>query len=308
MPPPPSIARRLKAPSTVATVVYSPDGRRLAAACGDSLAVWDPDTGEEVLNLALEPRGAYEIPMAFSSDSQTLAVATSGILLVDVASGLEAASLPSRGEPKSFAWSLDGALLAIAYDDGCDVVRISVGQVIAHIATREVTHVAFEDERTLVVASCIALVRYPFDPEGSVMEGAPPSPSPEAFAPVAYRFARIADGWLADGGDEGALEVYAFRTLEPLRTLTLPPLVNRRYLSATASGESFAIAAEDAELSLRRIFVFDSRSGDVRQDVDLYAHTDYGGPNIRSLAFRPGVPQMAIAAGDEVLVWLPLLE
>jgi WD40 repeat protein len=298
-----TIIHRLRASSTVATVTYSPDGRRLAAVDGQTLWLWDADTGAPLWSHLLAPQDSYEVPLAFAPDGRQLAVATaSAIRVVDVETGGVRTELPAHAQHEDLAWSPDSALLAVASEDGCDIWRVADGAMIARIDTREVHGVAFEGDRALVVASSYGLVNYPFDAALAVDANAEPPPlSPEEFASihVAYGLARVADGWLADGGDDGVLEVFAPGTLAHVRTLAIPKVRPRWCLTASPAGERIAMVAEDAGRDPRRILVLDSSTGVVREDVEA---SGSGGADVRSLAFRPKTSQMAIATGDEVLV------
>lgn len=294
-----TIAHRLPASSTVITVTYSPDGRRLAAVDGQTLWLRDADTGRPLWSHPLAPQDSYEVPLAFAPEGRQLAVATaSAIHIVDVETGGVRTDLPAPPQHDDLAWSPDGALLAAASEDGCDIWRVADGAVIARIGTCEVHGVAFEGDRALVVASSYGLVNYPFDAGLAVDASAEPPPlSPAEFASVhvAYGLARVADGWLVDGGDDGALEVFTPGTLAHVRTLAIPEVKPRWCLTASPSGERIAMVTSDAGRDPRRLLVLDSSTGAIRGDFE-------GGVDIRSLAFRPGTSLMAIATGDEVLV------
>ena len=297
------IVHRLSASSTVTTVAYSPDGRRLAAVDGQALWLWDADTGAPLWSHPLAPQGSYEVPLVFAPDGRQLAVAAaSAIRVVDVESGRVRTELRAHAQHEDLAWSRDSALLAAASEEGCDIWRVADGAVIARIDTREVHGVAFEGDRALVVASSYGLVSYPFDAALPVdANAAPPPLSPAELASidVAYGLARVADGWLADGGDDDALEVFTPGTLAHARTLAITAVRPRWCLTASPSGERIAMVTEGAGHDPRRILVLDSSTGVVRGDVEARGSA---GANVRSLAFRPKSSQMAIATGDEVLV------
>lgn len=303
MPPSPTFAHRLRASSTVGVVTYSADGRRLAAVDDQMLWLWDADTGDPLWRHPLAPQDSYEVPLAFAPDGRQLAVATaSAIRIVDAETGGLRTELPARAPHEALAWAPDSLLLAAAREGGCDIARVADGAVLARIDTREVHDVAFEDDGALVVASSYGLVRYPVDLARDVDSRAvPPTLAPEVFAEidVAYGLARVADGWLVDGGDDGVLEVFTPGTLAHVRTLAIPPGKPFWCLTASPAGERIAMVAQDAGREPRRLLVLDSRTGAVREDVD---GSGSDGAHIRALAFRPRTSHLAIATGDEVLV------
>jgi WD40 repeat protein/serine/threonine protein kinase len=113
--------------SKVNSVVFSPDGKRLASAAGGpqpgEVKVWDAQTGQELFNL----QGAGSTPpaasnsLAFSPDGKRLACASLGELKVwDVQTGQELLAL--KGAGASVAFGSDGKRLASAAGDG--TVRI----------------------------------------------------------------------------------------------------------------------------------------------------------------------------------------
>jgi hypothetical protein len=104
-------------------VAYSPDGRRLAGACGREVKVWDALTGQEVLSL--EGNTGTVCGVAFSPDGKRLASASADgtVKVWDAATGQEALSLQGHtGSVVCVAFSPDGQRLASASHDG--TVRI----------------------------------------------------------------------------------------------------------------------------------------------------------------------------------------
>jgi WD40 repeat protein len=116
-------------------LAFSPDGRCLAADGGHEVAVWDVQTGQQVLTLG--GRGIWLNALAYSPDGRRLAAgggvaaapgkgnwAGGPVQVWDARSGAELLFLP--GHPTlvhGLAYSRDGARLASASEDGTVKVR-----------------------------------------------------------------------------------------------------------------------------------------------------------------------------------------
>jgi tetratricopeptide (TPR) repeat protein len=81
------------------TFAYSPDGKRIAAACGDTVRVWDIGSREEILKLHGPRRIIFDV--SYSRDGRRLAaVSDDGTVRVwDVASGQEILTLRASQGP-----------------------------------------------------------------------------------------------------------------------------------------------------------------------------------------------------------------
>lgn len=98
--------------SSVDSVAWSPDGTRLASSTSTDVRVWQADTGAELLAISKSAAGRYDQGLAWSPDSNHIAVADRGISIRDAASGAEVRSLPHVNA--AIAWSPDGTKLASA--------------------------------------------------------------------------------------------------------------------------------------------------------------------------------------------------
>src|SRR5208283_4934266 len=105
--------------SSVASVTWSPDGRRLATASGDKMTkVWDATSGQEVLTL--HGHGASIGSVAWSPDGKRLATGSDDetAKIWDATSGQELLTLRGHSDVvRSVAWSSDGKRLATASGD-----------------------------------------------------------------------------------------------------------------------------------------------------------------------------------------------
>jgi WD40 repeat protein/serine/threonine protein kinase len=100
------------------SVVFSPDGKRLAAAVASQVKIWDSATGKELF--LLRGHADWVTSVAFSPDGKRLASASSGdVKIWDTATGNELIQLSGHGGwVRSVAFNPDGKHLASGNDDG----------------------------------------------------------------------------------------------------------------------------------------------------------------------------------------------
>src|SRR5262249_1347637 len=101
---------------------FSPDGKLLASASGNTVYLWDPATGEEQRRLPgrqLWP-SAWDtlLCVAFSPDGRTVAagIGCRAVFFWDVATGRELRVLPTEAPVMPLAFSPDGRLLATGHE------------------------------------------------------------------------------------------------------------------------------------------------------------------------------------------------
>jgi WD40 repeat protein len=108
-------------PSAPVSLIYSPDGRRIAGACGRAVKIWDAASGREVRTMQGNWNGAYSL--AYSPDGKRIAVGCvlnnkARIILFDASNGRELQVIEQSSELVSMVWSPGGAYLAAAFRDG----------------------------------------------------------------------------------------------------------------------------------------------------------------------------------------------
>ena len=125
------IAKFSGPPLYLSRVIFSPDGKTLAAIGGEETDVswrvvvylWDVPTWGEIVVIKTHARGTEGIILSFSPDSRTLAYAaddsSTTVRLWDIAAGIEKPGFSGNFENvDSLSFSPDGKTLVTAYDHG----------------------------------------------------------------------------------------------------------------------------------------------------------------------------------------------
>jgi WD40 repeat protein len=133
----------------LATFAFSPDGKRLAAAGGNTISIWSGTTGQELTTLH-QGRGTVAL-IRFSPDGRQIAAANNDgtATLWDAIDGKETLHLLSGSNMllTSVAFSADGRRLATADREGVvQVYALDIGDLLA-LARKRVT-------RPLTVSEC----------------------------------------------------------------------------------------------------------------------------------------------------------
>jgi WD40 repeat protein/serine/threonine protein kinase len=293
-----------KHPGLVSSLVYSPDGRRLASGCADGvIKVWDADTGRETL--AFHDADAI-LRLAFSPDGGRLAAAAgSNVVKVwDLTTRNEALVLRGHKDTvASVAFSPDGWRLASGGGDG--TVKLWDAKAPAEGVTLSgrfdsVNDMAFDpDGRRLAIASNYPIVRVldtttgveVFTLTGHCADvwGLAYSPDGRQLASVGKdRTVRV---WDATNG----MEIFCLRGhTTPIRGVAFSPDGQRLASISRAEGEGRPVPGE--------IVIWDLSKG--QKVLTLPGRTELGSYSVTANAtFSPGGEHLATSEGRTVRVW-----
>jgi WD40 repeat protein len=309
----------LKAESAgVLSVAFSPDGSRIAAACGrGTVKVWDVVTGREVLTF--KPHAVPISQVVFSPDGSRIAtVSEDGTAKVcDAAAGRPQRTLKGRaGALNSLAFSPDGLRIAttefVADKPGLvQVWQLATGQPALTLRghTREVTCVAFSPDGSRIAAGGRDATVRIWDAmtarEMRTIKGHTGEVASVAFSPDGSRLASAGGRWsqrflgrvddgqrLADDGGEATVEVWDTTTGQQALTLQGHPGIAGS-VAFSRDGRRIASAGDDGTVR-----VWDAATG--RQALALNGHTAW----VTSVAFSPDGSRLASASLDDtVRLW-----
>lgn len=116
------------------SVAFSPDGTLLAAACENQITAWKVSDGSQLFSMRGREKG-----IAFSPDSQLLAVNGAGVKLYSTRDGKEVRTLYTSSCGRcAIAFSSDGQLVAasLEFDSSIKIWKVSGGQEIRSYVTQ----------------------------------------------------------------------------------------------------------------------------------------------------------------------------
>jgi WD40 repeat protein len=290
--------RRGPGPGGAGSLCFSRDGRRLALGCTDSVVcIWDWTADPDFDSLpSVTPREAWSV--AFSPDSQSLAVgyddekgADRAVLQIwDVRTRSVKATLSGHhGMVSAVAYSPDGRTLASAsYDRTIKLWDVADGRVRTTLTghTGDVRCLAFSpDGRTIISGSKDRSVKAWNVATGTAIatySGNENWVSYVAYAPDGKKFAMPRNGTVCLHESSTGKPILSITDAAPLRSFTFAP-----------DGLTLAASREKGGVG-----IWDTKSGSSR--INLIGHTD----EVWATAYTPDGKTLATAGKDgTVRLW-----
>jgi WD40 repeat protein/serine/threonine protein kinase len=270
----------LEHPASVRGIAFHPKGKTLATTSGDSVRIWDLETGK-LVSTTLHRQGGVARVVYSPDGSQLVTAGAGGIVKIwDTTTGREVCCLPGHTEVvHGVAFSSDGRYLATAGRDQTLILRDTVAKKllwsrVAH--TGIVWSVAFStDGRQLATAGEDQLVHIwdtAMGREVSTLRGHTGDVLHVAFSPDSWR--------MASSDNKGAIKLWDVTSSHESIALRRPGRMFQR-VRFSPNGERVAAA------SLGVVKVWDAFTG--RGRVTLSGHTC----EIEGLAFSPDGQRLA---------------
>jgi WD40 repeat protein len=297
--------------SSVVSLAFSPDGRRLASASYDqTVKVWEPATGREVLTLRAFTQGVNAV--AFQPDGKRLATASDdgAVKLWDAETGKEVLALRGHTAPVlGVALSPDGKRLASGSQDETvklwDVTTDPEARTVGR-STDEVYGVAFRpDGRRVAFGGADTLVRVADPATGEpllALAGHRDAVRGVAFSPDGRLLASAGGNW-DQPNRPGDVRLWDAETGRPIRSLP-DPAAPVWCVAFSPDGKRLATGSgywtrKEEEGAVR---VWDTATGECL--LTLRGHAGL----VWHVTFSPDGKQLASAGGEshtagEVILW-----
>jgi WD40 repeat protein/tRNA A-37 threonylcarbamoyl transferase component Bud32 len=295
--------------SEVTAVEYSPDGRRIAAASGETVKVWDATSGRELLNLRGHTFAVNGV--AYSPDGHHIASAgwEGAVRIWDATSGQELLTLSGHNDQVgAVAYSPDGRRIATGAGRTVRLWDAANGKELLMLRghTSWISALAFSpDGRRLASMGGDSTVRTWDATNGQqqlILSGlaagvgaVAPSPDVHRIAPAFSAVAYSPDGHrIASASDDGTVKQWDASTGQELLTLR----GHKGGAGAVAySPDGRRIASAGAD---RRVRLWDSANG--RELATLYGNPSVVSGSVQSVAYSPDGRHIVAASRDLVKI------
>jgi RNA polymerase sigma factor (sigma-70 family) len=299
---------RLRHGSPVASVAFSPDGKRLATGSWDNLVrIWDPTTGDCVR--AIHPQDGWIWAVAFSPDNELLATAgdqrSRRVRLWNVATGKLVRTFEGHGDAiHGLSYAPDGKTIASAsYDGTVRLWEAATGKELRQInagAMPRLSSVAFSpDGKTLATTDTSDTVSLWEAETGKGVGNLSAAARGVVSAVWSKDGKQIVAGF--EDGNVSVWDVASARELHHVRGREMPALS----VAFAPDGKTFAAGYGDwqdgrRDLKAGGVVLWDTATGKVVRRFE-----DYIAP-VQGIAFAPdGKALAAVTLNSSVLLWDP---